>query len=141
VSTPQPAQQDYTPLLLEYLDVLQQQKKMYEDARQATKNGAGPAQTSVSASEAVYNTYKSLGMQFFRYTVETQLGLWRYFQYRHASNLAFSNAIFSCKSPVDILHSQASFLKQLIEDHANEGVRMMQSYFAYTPWAAPSHQR
>jgi hypothetical protein len=136
VSTPQPAQHDYIQLILEHFDALQQQRKTSETAAQPAKNLAGPDQTSISAFETAYTTYKTLGMQFFRQTVETQLGLWRLFQRRRSSYMALPDAIFSCKSPLDILLSQASFLKQHIEDHANEGAKMMQSCFPYMPWAA-----
>jgi hypothetical protein len=141
VSTPQPAQQDYTHLILEYLDVLQQQKKAYENAGEPARNLVGPVQTSVSAFEIDYTTYKNLGMQFFWYTVETQIGLWYFFQRHRSSYMALLDAIIGCKSPLDIQLSQDSFLKQLIEDHANEGARMMQSYFPYMRWVALSYQR
>jgi hypothetical protein len=141
VSTPQLAQQDYTQLILEYLDALRQQKKTHENAGQPAKNLIAPVQTSVSAFETAYTTYKTLGMQFFRHTVETQIDLWRFFEHRRSSCMALPDAIFGCRSPFDFMLSQASFLKQLIEDHANEGARMMQSYFPYMPWAALSHQR
>jgi hypothetical protein len=135
VSTPQPAQQDYTQLILEYLDVLQQQKTTYEAAGQPAKSLAGPVQASVSAFETAYGVYKTLGMQFFRHTVETQIGLLRLFQRRRSSYMALPNSIFACKSPLDLLLAQAAFLRQHIEDHANESARMMQSYFPYIPWA------
>jgi hypothetical protein len=141
VPTPQPAQQNYTLLLLEYLDVLQEQKKMYESAVQPEKKLPDPVQTSASAFETAYTTYKNLGMQCFKHTVETQLGLWRLFQRRRSAYMALPDAILSCRSPADILASQASFLKQLVEDHANEGTRMMQSYSAYMPWAAFGYRR
>jgi hypothetical protein len=138
---PQPAQQDYAQLILEYLDALRQQKKIYENAKQPANNFAGPVQASAFAFETAYSIYKSLGMQLFRHTAETQIGLWRFFEHRRSSCMALPDAIFGCKSPFELLLSQASFLKQLIEDHANEGARMMQSYFPYMPWTALSHQR
>jgi hypothetical protein len=141
VPTPQSAQQNYTFLLLEYLDVLQEQKKMDESAAQPERNLLGPVQTAASAFETAYTTYKNLGMQCFRHTVETQLGLWRLFQRRRSAYMALPETILGCKSPADILASQASFLKQLVEDHANESARMMQSYAAYMPWAALGYRR
>jgi len=141
VPTPQPAQQEFTQLILEYLDALRQQKKTYENAGQPAKDLAGPVQTSISAFEAAYTAYKTLGMQFFRHTVETQIGLLRFFEHRRSSYMALPDTIFGCKSPLEVLLSQTSFLKQLIEDHANEGARMMQSCFPYMPWAAFSDQR
>jgi hypothetical protein len=141
VSLLQPAQQDYTSSILEYLDVLQQQKKMSGNTGQPPKYLASSVQTSGSAFETAYTAYKTLGMQFFRHTVETQIGLWRLFQRRQSSYMALSDAVFSCKSPFDIWLSQASFFKRLIEDHINEGARMMQPYSPYMPWAAPGYQR
>jgi hypothetical protein len=141
VPTPQPVQQDYTHLILEYLDALRQQKKMYEYAKQPMNDPARPVRASPSAFEAAYTAYKSLGMQVFRHTVETQIGLWRFLERRRSSCMALPDALLGCKSPLDFLCSQASFVKQLIEDQASESARMMQSYFAFMPWAAPGHQR
>jgi hypothetical protein len=141
VSTPQPVQQVYTQLMLDYLDALRQQKKAHENAGQPAKNLASPVQTTVSAFETACTTYKTLGTLFFRHTVETQIGLWRFLEHRRSRCMAHPDAVFACKSPLDFLLSQASFLKQLIEDHANEGARLMQSYFPYMPWAAFGHQR
>jgi hypothetical protein len=141
VPMPQPAQQDYTLLILEYLDALRQQEKTCENAKPPAKSLAGPAQTSVSAFETAYAAYKTLGMQFLRHTVETQIGLWRFFERRRSSCMALQDAVFRCKTPFDLLVTQTSFMKQLIEDHANEGARMMQSCFPYIPWTAFSHQR
>jgi hypothetical protein len=141
VPTPQPAQQDYTLLILEYLEAMRQQKKMYENAKQPVNDRAGSVQTSPSVFETAYTAYKSLGMQFFRCTVEAQLGLWRFFERRRSSCMALPDALFGCKSPLDLLSSQASFLKQLAEDQVSEGTRMMQSYFSCMPWAAFGNQR
>jgi hypothetical protein len=140
--TPHAAQQDYAHLALNmYLDALQQWKKTYERAAERNKNLAIPDKTENSTSEPVYTTSKNFGAQFFRRAIEGQMGVCRFFENRLSNYMMLPDAFFACKSPLDTLPLQASFVKQLIEDYANEGARMMQSYFPPAPRIAKGYQR
>jgi hypothetical protein len=130
MSTPQVAQQDYAHLALRmYCDALQQWKKTYESAIERSKNSAIPGKTDIPTSERANTTSQNFGVQFFRRTIEGQMGLCRFFENRWSNYMNLPDAFSTCKSPLDMLPLQASFVKQLVEDYANEGARVMQSYF------------
>ena len=138
MSTPQAAQQDYAHLALKmYCDALEQWKKTYEGAIERSKNPAIPGKTEISTSERANTTLQNFGAQFFRRVIESQMGVCRFFENRLSNYMTLPGALSACRSPLDTLPLQASFVKQLVEDYANEGARMMQSYFP----AAQRYQR
>jgi hypothetical protein len=142
MSTAQAVLQDYTHLVLKtYMDTMQQWKRTYESAIEGDKNLSISGRTKISTFEPTYTTSQNFGVQFFRRMIEGQMGLCRFFENRWSNYMILPDAVSGCKSPLDLLPLQASFVKQFIEDYAHEGTRMMQTHFPPAARAAPSHQR
>jgi hypothetical protein len=137
MSTPQVAQQDYAHLAFKmYCDALQQWKKTYEGAIERSKNPAILGKIEISSSERPNTTSQNFGAQFFRRAIEGQMGLCHFFQNRWSNYMNLPDAFSTCRSPLEMLPLQVSFMKQFIEDYANEGARMIQSYFPPAPRVA-----
>jgi hypothetical protein len=127
-------QQDYAQFVLKvYSETLQQMKKNCETAGQLVQNMAAPERAKPAPVESPRTAAQNPATQFFRRVVESQMSLCRFFEHRWSNYTALPDAIASCKSPLDVLPLQASFLKQFANDYANQGAQMMQAFW---PWAA-----
>jgi hypothetical protein len=136
VSTPQTAQQDYSKFVLGmYFDAIQQWNRSYDNAKQVARQQNTEYQPYSSSSEPRAVRAKTIAAQCYRRAIEHQMARCRFFEHRWSRCLGLPDAISACKSPLDLLTAQASFLKQAFDDYAMESARVMEFYW---PWAPKS---
>ena len=141
MNTAQAMQQDYAQFVLRmYSEALQQTKKNCETAGQLVQNMTAPDRAKPAVAEPSRGP-ENPGAQYFRRAVEGQMSLCRFFEQRWSNYMGVPDAIASCKSPFDVLPLQASFVKQLIDDYANEGARIMQGCWPWMPQTVLSRRR
>jgi hypothetical protein len=111
-----------------YCDAMQQWKKTYENTGQVEEIRSLPAKPFGAAAEAS-SAAQNFALQIFRRAVEGQVDLWRFFERRWTAYRDIPDAVMGCRTPLDLLPLQASFVKQAAEDYANQAARILLAFF------------
>ena len=142
MSTPQTSQQDYTKFVLGmYFDAIQQWNKSYDSAKQATHQHNAEYRPLSFASEAPATPSKTIAAHSYRRLIENQMARCRFMEHRWSQYLGLPQAAATCKSPLDLLTLQASFVKKAFDDYAKEGARAMEMFWPWSPRSLFSQAR
>jgi len=133
---PQTSQQELTKLALAmYFDAIQQWNKSFDKAKQATHHYTAERHPARIVSEAPAVAPKSVAVRAYNGMIENQMARCRFAEQRFSQYLGLPEAAAACKSPLDVLALQTSFVKKAFNDYALEGARMMSLFW---PWSQRS---
>jgi hypothetical protein len=126
--------QDYTKAVLGvYFDAIQQWNKSYDSAKQAAYKHNAESRPAQFASEVPAAPPKSIVTRVYHRVIENQMERCRFAEHRLSQYLGLPEAAARCKSPLDVLAFQTSFLKRAFDDYAMEGARMMEMFWPWSP--------